>query len=97
MESSADAVSRFFKQKAELDSAVVAEVSSPLEAFLYSVDLCQKKDDCQLLVSGCQELLSKTAEDLCNLKQEKKLPPPACCLKIEPNSNPSAKSGVSGW
>lgn len=71
MESSADAVTTFFKQKAELVPAVVAEVNSPLEAFRYRVDLCQKKDACQLLISGREKPLSKTAEDLCNLKQEK--------------------------
>jgi len=80
MESSAEAISNLFKQKAELVSAVVTEVSSPGEAFLYSLDLCEKKDACQLLVSGCEEPLSKTAEDLCDLKQEKIIAAPGLTL-----------------
>lgn len=71
MESYSDPVSALFKQKAELVSAVVTEVKSPFEAFAYSVDLCEKKEACQLLVSGCEEPLSNTAQDLCDLKQEK--------------------------
>jgi L-lactate dehydrogenase complex protein LldG len=71
MVSSSDPTSSLFKQKAELVSAVVTEVKSPLDAFIYSVDICEKKEACQLLASGCEEPLSTSAEDLCHLKQEK--------------------------
>lgn len=81
MESSADPVATLFKEKAELVSAVVTEVQSTLDAFTYSVDLCEKKDACQLLVSGCEEPLSKSAEDFCDLKQEKVIAAPGLNAK----------------
>lgn len=65
-----------FKQKAELVSAVVREMKSTQAAFDYSLDLCVRKEACQLLVSGCEEPLSNAAEDLCELKQEKVLAAP---------------------
>ncbi len=66
-----------FTQKAELVSAVVDTVSSFEAAVGYTVDLCDRKDACQLLVSGCEAPLSATAEDLCDIKQQKVVAAPA--------------------
>ncbi len=66
-----------FKQKAELVSAIVTDVKSTREAFEYCVDLCARKQACQLLMSGCNDPLSAEAEALCDLKQEKIIAAPA--------------------
>ncbi len=60
-----------FTEKARLVSAVVHEVKSLNEAYDYVVDLCDKKEACQLMLSGCEAQLSKKADDLCETKQEK--------------------------
>ena len=57
-----------FKTKAGLVSAKVSEVKTLQEAYEYAVDLCEKKEACQLLVSGCEENLSPKAEALCETK-----------------------------
>lgn len=57
-----------FKAKAGLVSAVVSEVKTLKEAYEYAADLCEKKEACQLLVSGCEENLSPKAEALCETK-----------------------------
>ncbi|WP_027179903.1 lactate utilization protein [Maridesulfovibrio bastinii] len=66
-----------FKEKAELVSAVVTEVKSIDEALQYTVDLCDKKEACKLLISGCEENLSEKAGDLCDLKAGKIISAPA--------------------
>lgn len=66
-----------FKQKAELVSAIVTDVETTREAFEYCVDLCARKQACQLLISGCDDSLSPKAEALCDLKQEKIIAAPA--------------------
>jgi L-lactate dehydrogenase complex protein LldG len=58
-----------FRKKAELVSAIVSEVDSMAQAIAYTVDLCVQKDDCQLLMSGCEESLSDQGKDLCELKE----------------------------
>lgn len=65
-----------FRSKAELVSAIVNEVESPLQALEYTVDLCDRKEACQLLVAGCEEPLSAEAEDLCDSKQQKVIAAP---------------------
>jgi L-lactate dehydrogenase complex protein LldG len=65
-----------FRTKAELVSATVTEVKSPLQALEYTVDLCDRKEACQLLVSGCDARLSPEAEDLCDRKQQKVIAAP---------------------
>ena len=65
-----------FRSKAELVSAIVNEVESPLQALEYTVDLCDRKEACQLLVAGCEEPLSAKAEDLCDSKQQKVIAAP---------------------
>jgi len=62
-----------FKQRAEGVSAKILEVDSLKRAFEYTVDLCVNKEACQLLVSGCEEMLSEKAEDLCDLKVSGKI------------------------
>ncbi len=60
-----------FREKAESVSAIVSEVSTPREAFEYSVDLCARKETCRLLISGCDQPLSTKAGGLCDEKQQK--------------------------
>lgn len=62
-----------FTRKAELVSAVVSRVDSPETAFRYAVDICDRKEACQLLVSGCAEPLSPPAGDLCDTKAAQKV------------------------
>jgi L-lactate dehydrogenase complex protein LldG len=52
-------------------SAVVSQVSTMTQAFEYTVDLCERKEACQLLTAGCQERLSTPSEVLCKQKQKK--------------------------
>ena len=66
-----------FRRKAESVSAIVSEVESPLQALEYTVDLCGRKEACQLLVSGCDAPLSPKAEELCDFKQQKVIAAPA--------------------
>jgi L-lactate dehydrogenase complex protein LldG len=60
-----------FKEKAQLVSAVVSEVSTHREAFEYSIDLCDRKEACQLMISGCDRPLSAKAGNMCDEKQSK--------------------------
>jgi len=60
-----------FRQKAEAVSAIVTRVTSPREALDYAVNLCARKEACQLLVAGCEAPLSRPAENLCTDKQVK--------------------------
>jgi L-lactate dehydrogenase complex protein LldG len=65
-----------FRRKAELVSAMVSDIESPLQALEYTADLCERKEACQLLVSGCDAPLSPNAEDLCDRKQQKVIAAP---------------------
>jgi len=65
-----------FKKNAEAVSAVVARVADLAQAFDYTLDLCERKEACQLLASGCGEPLSADAEALCGLKQQKVIAAP---------------------
>ena len=66
-----------FRTKAELVSATVSEIETPVQALEYTVDLCDRKEACQLLVSGCDTPLSPKAEELCDTKQQKIIAAPA--------------------
>ena len=66
-----------FRTKAELVSATVVDIESPRQALEYTVDLCDRKEACQLLVSGCDAPLSPKAEELCETKQQKVIAAPA--------------------
>jgi len=62
-----------FTAKAEAVSAVVARVDNHQQALEYAVDICQQKQACQILASGCEQRLSEKAEELCQLKEWTKL------------------------
>ncbi|WP_147820946.1 LutC/YkgG family protein [Salidesulfovibrio onnuriiensis] len=65
-----------FTEKATAVSAVVVEVAKPADALDYVVDLCGKKEACQLLASGCEAPLSDKAEKLCEAKRDKVIAAP---------------------
>lgn len=65
-----------FVEKAELVSAHITEITSEEDALKYVIDLCDKKEACQLLVSGCEADLSDEAEALCDAKQKKVIAAP---------------------
>lgn len=54
-----------FKQKAAVVSAKIVEVKDISEAIAYAMDVCEKKEACELLFSGCGEPLSKDGEAHC--------------------------------
>ena len=64
-------LSKLFEEKAKAVSAVVSTVASLDEALAYAVDICDKKQACQILVSGCELPLSAKGEALCDTKQQK--------------------------
>ncbi|MBF0510306.1 MAG: lactate utilization protein [Deltaproteobacteria bacterium] len=66
-----DELVTYFTQKAQAVSAVVAEVNELRQAFEYTVDLCDRKEACQLLLAGCEAPLSPAAGDLCQRRQDK--------------------------
>lgn len=57
-------VDRFMEQ-AEASSIKIKEVGSLQEAMAYAVELCEKKDFCELLLSGCDASLSEPATFHC--------------------------------
>ncbi|MDR3640072.1 MAG: lactate utilization protein [Humidesulfovibrio sp.] len=60
-----------FTEKAKLTSAFVSRVKSLDEALAYTVDVCEKKEACQLLMAGCESELSPPAGALCDSKPDK--------------------------
>lgn len=66
-----DPLGQVFKEKAEMVSAVVTWVCNDQEAMDYAVNLCERKQACQLLVAGCEAPLSAGAEALCHDKGQK--------------------------
>jgi len=60
-----------FTEKAKLTSAIVTQVKSLDEALAYTVDVCDKKEACQILMSGCESELSAPAGELCASKPGK--------------------------
>ncbi len=73
----ADTTLDLFIKNAEAVSATVNRVADPREALVYAVTLCERKEACQLLVSGCEAPLSTPAEKLCETKQAKIIAAPA--------------------
>jgi L-lactate dehydrogenase complex protein LldG len=55
-------------EKAGLVSAIVSRVKTLDEAFAYTLDVCEKKEACQLLPAGCEADLSGDAGALCDAK-----------------------------
>ncbi len=70
-----------FVKKATAVSAIVSEVGSLAEAYQYTVELCDKKEACQLLVSGCELPLSEGAAAQCDEKQTKVIAAPGMAKK----------------
>lgn len=70
-------LSNRFREKAEAVSAIIKPISSFEEAVDYTVDLCGRKEACRIVLSGCEEPLSRPADALCRLKQEKIVAAPA--------------------
>ncbi|KAB1443333.1 LutC/YkgG family protein [Pseudodesulfovibrio senegalensis] len=60
-----------FTEKATAVSAVVTEIKKPVDALNYVVELCDKKEACQLMPVGCEQALSDEAEAVCETKQGK--------------------------
>ena len=54
-----------FKQKAVPVSIQVVEVKGMQEAMEYALDICEKKEFCQLLLSGCEQNLSESGKAHC--------------------------------
>lgn len=65
-----------FQTAAENVSAVVYRVPSMDAAISYAMTVCENKEACQLLVSGCERRLSSAAEKLCDTKQYKVIAAP---------------------
>ena len=76
-----------FRTAAEKVSAIVSEVSSLEQALDYTVQLCDGKEACQLLISGCEAPLSTPAHALCDQKQQK--------LIAAPELTENAKRGLT--
>lgn len=70
-----------FTKKATAVSAEVSEVKSLAEAFAYAAELCDKKEACQLLASGCELPLSGDGQALCDEKQKKVIAAPGMTKK----------------
>lgn len=66
-----------FRTAAEKVSAIVSEVSSLDQVLDYTVQLCDRREACQLLISGCEASLSTPAHALCDQKQQKLIAAPA--------------------
>jgi len=65
-----------FTEKAEAVSARIIRVASPMEAFTHAAGVCDTKQACQRLVSGCEASLSEKADALCETKQDKVMAAP---------------------
>ena len=74
-----DPLGQAFREKAEMVSAVVTWVCNDHEAMDYAVNLCERKQACQLLVAGCEVPLSAGAEALCQDKPQKIIAAPGLC------------------
>jgi L-lactate dehydrogenase complex protein LldG len=65
-----------YQAAAENVAAVVYRVPSMNAAISYAMTVCENKEACQLLVSGCERRLSSAAEKLCYTKQNKVIAAP---------------------
>ncbi|MFN2267881.1 MAG: LUD domain-containing protein [Desulfonatronovibrio sp.] len=67
-----------FIVKAEAVSAVVRKISNMQEALEYTVKICDEKEACQMLLSGCELPVSDAAAEICELAAgEKAIAAPA--------------------
>lgn len=65
-----------FKQKAAPVSITVTEVKDLGEAIAYALEVCEKKDFCELLLSGCEQKLSEAGERHCRRAKVKTIAAP---------------------
>jgi L-lactate dehydrogenase complex protein LldG len=93
--SSKETLCQKFKEKAELVSAFVTEIGNEDAALKYVIELCDKKEACQLLASGCEADLSDDAGALCDAKQTKVIAAPG--LNKEIYKKLAAKAKKSGF
>jgi len=70
------ALANTFRGAAQKVSAVVSDVSTLEQALAYTVELCNRKEACQLLMAGCDAPLSTPADALCGGKQRKRIAAP---------------------
>ena len=66
-----------FKQKAAPASIQVKEVKDMSEAIGYALDVCEKKNFCELLLSGCEQKLSASGAKHCERATIKTIAAPA--------------------
>lgn len=62
---------QLMREKAEAVAATVVELKGIKEAYEYALEICEKKEACQLLLAGCGEKLSEKGEALCENKPAK--------------------------
>ncbi len=89
-----DAV-ELFKKKAASASIQIVEVKDLQEAMSYALDICEKKDYCQLLLSGCEEKLSEKGAAVCERAAAKVLAAPN--LDEKTYSSLSEQGGGKGF
>lgn len=65
-----------FKKKAAVVSAQIVEVKDLDEAMAYALDVCEKKEFCEVLFAGCGEKLSKAGEAHCERAATKMIAAP---------------------
>ena len=58
---------QLMREKAEAVAATVVELKGIKEAYEYALEICEKKEACQLLLAGCGEKLSEKGEALCEI------------------------------
>ncbi|SHN69051.1 LutC/YkgG family protein [Desulfovibrio litoralis] len=59
-----------FKEKATAVNATVTEAANIDAALAYAMDVCHKKEACQLLLSGCEHELSEKAQNSCDVASQ---------------------------
>jgi L-lactate dehydrogenase complex protein LldG len=70
------AMTEAFQAAAEKVSAFVVRVKTLAQAQTYTLELCRRKEACQLLLAGCEDALSAPADVLCETKQQKVIAAP---------------------
>lgn len=71
-----------FKKKAAVVTAKIVEVGNLDDAVAYALDVCEKKEACELLFTGCEENLSPDAAGLCGRAAAKMIAAPG----LDPNA-----------
>lgn len=62
-----------FKEKAKAISVVLAEAATMREAMEYALDVCEKKESCEFLFSGCNDPLSTDGQVYCQRHDGRKI------------------------